>query len=249
MPKSCGNSWPKLLQWWWWILNPQHHKRTPLPIFSRLFIIALYELLTYQRWSLSPSYILLNLFQVCHLLSILFILKFVIQIFLIFISSIYYDIYVPGLGIILKKTSLHNPKVSFTFYFNSLIIVYLHWKFLSILVYGVRYAHEMILVFFLQTVTCPNTINWMISALIKVTSMMKLFTNSLLPNFFFFCLFRSAPSAYGSSQTRGQIGVVAASHNTTRSKLHLWPTPQLKAMPYPQPNEQGQGPNPCPHGY
>ena len=43
--------------------------------------------------------------------------------------------------------------------------------------------------------------------------------------FFFFCLFRAAPSAYGSSQARGPIGATAAglhhSHSTARSKLHV----------------------------
>ena len=39
-------------------------------------------------------------------------------------------------------------------------------------------------------------------------------TKSLLLSFlffFFFCLFRAAPAAYGGSQARGQIGAVAAS--------------------------------------
>ena len=40
--------------------------------------------------------------------------------------------------------------------------------------------------------------------------------------FFFFCLFRAAPTAYGGSQARGLIGAVAAglrhSHSNTGSK-------------------------------
>ena len=51
--------------------------------------------------------------------------------------------------------------------------------------------------------------------------------------FFFFGLFRAAPTAYGSSQARGPIRAVAASlhhrHNNARSEPHLQPTPQLKA--------------------
>ena len=52
--------------------------------------------------------------------------------------------------------------------------------------------------------------------------------------FFFFWLFRAAPMAYGSSQARCQIRFAAAgpchSHNNTRSKPYLPPTPQLMAM-------------------
>ena len=54
--------------------------------------------------------------------------------------------------------------------------------------------------------------------------------------FFFFGLFafsRAAPVAYGGSQARGLIGVVAAkptSHSNSGSEPHLQPTPQLTAM-------------------
>ena len=45
------------------------------------------------------------------------------------------------------------------------------------------------------------------------------------------------PRAYGSSQARGWIGATFAglhhSHSNTRSRLYLWPTPQLMAMPDP----------------
>ena len=55
--------------------------------------------------------------------------------------------------------------------------------------------------------------------------------------FFVFCLFRAAPTAYGDSQARGWIGAVDASlhhrHSNVVSEPHLWPTPQLKAMPDP----------------
>ena len=55
---------------------------------------------------------------------------------------------------------------------------------------------------------------------------------SFLPSFFFlpsflsfFLHFRAAPTAYGSSQDRGQIGAVAIglrhSHSNTGYKLHL----------------------------
>ena len=50
------------------------------------------------------------------------------------------------------------------------------------------------------------------------------------------CLFafsRAAPTAYGGSQARGQIGAMAAglcqSHSNVGSKPHLQPTPQLTA--------------------
>ena len=73
--------------------------------------------------------------------------------------------------------------------------------------------------------------------------------------YLFICLFafsRAAPTAYGGSQARDLIGAVAAglcqSHSNARSKLRLLPTPQLTATRDPQPTEQGQGPNPQPHG-
>ena len=54
---------------------------------------------------------------------------------------------------------------------------------------------------------------------------------------FFFCLLRDVPKGYGGSQAREWIGAVAASlhhsHSNTRYKPHLWPTPQLMAMPDP----------------
>ena len=51
-----------------------------------------------------------------------------------------------------------------------------------------------------------------------------------------FLLFRAPPVAFGSSQARGQIGAAAGlhhSHSNMESKLHLWPTPQVMAMPDP----------------
>ena len=71
----------------------------------------------------------------------------------------------------------------------------------------------------------------------------------------FFCLFAvswAAPAVYGGSQARGLIGAVATglhqSHSNAGSEPRLQPTPQLTAMPDRQPTEQGQGPNPQPHG-
>ena len=74
--------------------------------------------------------------------------------------------------------------------------------------------------------------------------------------FFFFFVFLpfswATPIAHGGSQARGVIGTVAAgirqSHSNTGSKLHLQPTPQLTAMPDPQPTKQSQGLNLQPHG-
>ena len=63
-----------------------------------------------------------------------------------------------------------------------------------------------------------------------------LFT-SLFFVFFFFCLFRATPDAYGGSQAMGLIGATAAglghSHSHTGSKPSLRPTPQRVAMPDP----------------
>ena len=57
----------------------------------------------------------------------------------------------------------------------------------------------------------------------------------------FLIFFRAALAAYGSSQTRGLIGAVAAglhhSYSNSRFELHLQPTPQLMAMLDPQPTE------------
>ena len=51
------------------------------------------------------------------------------------------------------------------------------------------------------------------------------------------CYFRATPAACRGSQARGLIrGVVAGlchSHSNARSQPHLWPTPQLTAMPDP----------------
>ena len=49
--------------------------------------------------------------------------------------------------------------------------------------------------------------------------------------FFFFCLFRAKPKAYGGSQARGLIEAIAASlyHSNAGSKPHLRPTPHLRA--------------------
>ena len=69
----------------------------------------------------------------------------------------------------------------------------------------------------------------------------------------FFVFFRAAPLAYGGSEARGPIRAVPTglrhNHSTARSKPLLRPTPQLTAMPDPQPTERGQGSNPQPHGY
>ena len=65
------------------------------------------------------------------------------------------------------------------------------------------------------------------------------------------------PVAYGGPQARGPMGIVVArhshshshSHSHAKSEPHLWPTPQIAAMPDPQPTERGQGSNLYPHGY
>ena len=64
---------------------------------------------------------------------------------------------------------------------------------------------------------------------------------------FVFCLFRAAPTTYGSSQARGRIEAVGAdlphSHSNARSEPCLRPTPKLTATPDPQPTERGWGSN------
>ena len=55
--------------------------------------------------------------------------------------------------------------------------------------------------------------------------------------FWFVCLFRATPAAYGNSQAKGQIETVAASlrhsHRNAGSDPHLRPTPELTAVPDP----------------
>ena len=53
--------------------------------------------------------------------------------------------------------------------------------------------------------------------------------------FFFFCLFRAVPEAYGGSQARGGFVAVTAGlcHSNARSEPHLQPIPQLMAVPDP----------------
>ena len=83
-----------------------------------------------------------------------------------------------------------------------------------------------------------------------------LMANFLRDFFFFFwsfCLFKAAPTAYGSSQARGLIGAVASSlhhsYSNRGSKLHLGPTLQLTAAQDLQPTERGQESNPKPHSF
>ena len=72
-----------------------------------------------------------------------------------------------------------------------------------------------------------------VSAILRVTSIFLVMTDINVFLFFFFCLFRATPEAYGGSQARGRIGSVAAglpqSYSNTRSE-HLRPTWQLKSM-------------------
>ena len=58
---------------------------------------------------------------------------------------------------------------------------------------------------------------------------------SISMNCFIFLLFIAAPMAYGTSQSRGQIGAAAVGlhHSIVGSELHLQTIPQLTAMPDP----------------
>ena len=69
--------------------------------------------------------------------------------------------------------------------------------------------------------------------------------NLLFYLIYFFCLFafsRATPTAYGGSQAKGLIGAGATglcqSHSNAGIRATLQPTPQLTAMPDPQPTEQ-----------
>ena len=81
---------------------------------------------------------------------------------------------------------------------------------------------------------------------ICMSSLEKNVYSAALPLFFFlvfFAISRAAPTAYGGSQGRGQIGAVATSlphshshsHSNMGSKPRLGPTPQLKATATPDP--------------
>ena len=65
-----------------------------------------------------------------------------------------------------------------------------------------------------------------------------------------YLLFIYASVAYGISKAMGWTGV-ATKHNHSNAwfEPHLWPTPQLTEMSYPEPTEWGQGLNLHPHGY
>ena len=64
----------------------------------------------------------------------------------------------------------------------------------------------------------------------------------LIPSMAIYIFLRAAPMAYGSSQARGLIGAIAAAYTTATQDLSV-------ARPDPQPTEQGQALNACPHGY
>ena len=67
----------------------------------------------------------------------------------------------------------------------------------------------------------------------------------------FFFSFFLGPHLWHMELSR--LGAIAAgprhSHSNGWSEPHLWPTPQLTAMPDPWPTEWGQGSNLCLHGY
>ena len=66
-----------------------------------------------------------------------------------------------------------------------------------------------------------------------VNFMLYVFYHHILFLFYFFGFFQDAPTAYGGSQARGEIGAIAAglchSHSKSGSKALLKPTPQLIA--------------------
>ena len=79
---------------------------------------------------------------------------------------------------------------------------------------------------------CPSIDEW-----IRMWYIYTMEYYSAIKSFLVFVISRAPPAAYGGSQARGLIRVVAASlcqsHSNTGSKPCLQPTPQLKAMPDP----------------
>ena len=69
---------------------------------------------------------------------------------------------------------------------------------------------------------------------------------------FYLLLLRAEPHDIWKFLATGPIGATTTSlchsHSNTRSEPHLWPIPQLMAMPDLYPTERGQELNPHPHG-
>ena len=69
-----------------------------------------------------------------------------------------------------------------------------------------------------------------------VGTLFFLFFFSFIYLFIYFC-FRAPPTAYTSSQAKGQIGAAGAGLRHIGSKPHLQPIPQFMVMPDPRPTE------------
>ena len=80
---------------------------------------------------------------------------------------------------------------------------------------------------------------WGLISSTKILGLFVLFlwTVSWIFLFIIFCFCRAAPTAYGGSWARVQIGATTAglhhSCSSVGSEQHLWPTTQLMAMPDP----------------
>ena len=69
------------------------------------------------------------------------------------------------------------------------------------------------------------------------------------PSFFFLSLFRASLQHMEVPRLGGCSQWPYHSYSNSGSELHLWPKPQLTAMPDPQFTARGQDSNPKPHGY
>ena len=111
------------------------------------------------------------------------------------------------------------------------------FSFLFILFFFIPFLH-----YWFTPVCLPSHISVLLPPVFCSRFLLVNFSFQLLWFFkfyFLFLVFRAAPVAHGSSQVWGQIGATAASlyhsHSSARSEQCLQPTPQLTAMPHPQP--------------
>ena len=104
-----------------------------------------------------------------------------------------------------------------------------------------------------QVIDASIVIKMIMLVLITIPCMPLVFPVCKAFFFLSFFFFRYTPTAYGSSQAKGQIRATAAglhhSHSNVGSEPSLWPTPQLTARLDPQPTDLGQELNLHPHGY
>ena len=135
-----------------------------------------------------------------------------------------------------NKTSINCMELSELKRMTTFFIIFLFKNIAGSLVF---YFPQFKETFILKlSMTCSNLVKYTFVNKDKTFIFFSLLDPSKIWNFFC-CLFRAIPETYGGSQARGWIGTVASglhhSHSTAESEPHLQPTPQLTAMPDPNP--------------